>query len=648
MKQVKIKKLWFHNFKGLKDFEINFTDNNQIFGDNATGKTTLVDGFDWLLFGKDSTDRKDFSIKTFDSNNNVIHKLDHEVGGIFDINGEEMTLRRVFKEKWVTRRGSQEPELQGHETLFFWNNVPMQAKEYQAKVDEVISEQTFKMITSPFYFNTLKWPDRRNILTSIAGDVTDQDVAGSNKQFSTLLESLGKKTLEEFKKELASKKKLLKNELKQIPARVDEVNRNTPEALDWSSIEKEKDRIEKEIAKIDDKLQDASKISEDFYKNQQLIQKQIHELKTKISNIEYKGQQTFAKNLREKTDAIAYAKSEIEKISNKKSEGADEIKRLNDQIIGWEKRQAELRDEWNKENESIFQDISKDVDFRCPICEQDLPEETVNNKKEQFREIFNRHKSEKLAEISNDGKGYSSKIEKAKSEIDFLKKVDYQSQLSEQNAIIKKWEETKLQTVQAILSDNEEYSKLKRELEELERQPIKKAPEVDNSTLKENKSKLQEELDANKKNLTLKEQIEKSDKRKKELLDEEKNYSSKLSELEQTEFTIEQFTRTKVDMLESRINKMFESVKFRMFDTQLNGGLIECCDTIINGVPWADANNAAKINAGIEIINVLSDHYGQVAPIWIDNAESITYIRSSKAQKVELYVSKAHKKLEVA
>ena len=93
---------------------------------------------------------------------------------------------------------------------------------------------------------------------------------------------------------------------------------------------------------------------------------------------------------------------------------------------------------------------------------------------------------------------------------------------------------------------------------------------------------------------------------------------------------------------------MFSGIKFRLFDTQINGGLIECCDTLIEGVPWLDANNAARINAGISIINVLSNHYGQNAPIWIDNSESITHIHTTESQCIELYVSESDKVLRIA
>lgn len=183
----------------------------------------------------------------------------------------------------------------------------------------------------------------------------------------------------------------------------------------------------------------------------------------------------------------------------------------------------------------------------------------------------------------------------------------------------------------------------------MESQPLPDdAPAVDNSVFKSQKADINFKVDNLKKVLSAKVQIEQSDKRKSELLRQEKEFAKQLAELEQSEFTIQEFTRAKVDMLESKINGMFNDCKFRLFDTQLNGGLVECCDTLIEGVPWPDANNAAKINAGIEIINVLSNHYGQIAPIWIDNAESITRIRKANAQLIELYVSEEYKELQVA
>ncbi len=636
------------HFKGIQSFETTFNGRTRIFGENATGKTTLVDAFTWLLFGKDSTGRKDFSIKTYDSDNNVIHKMDHEVTGMFDVDGDEITLRRVYKEKWVTRRGSQETELQGHETLFYWNDVPLSAGEYQSKVDEIITEQAFRMITSPWYFNSLKWQDRREILTSIAGDVSDKDIATKRLDFSALFNDMGKKSLEEYKKELAAKKKKLKKELDEIPARIDEVTRNTPEAKDWASIEAKIKTLESEIKSIDEQIADSSKANESFLTQKKERQDRIHQLKTRISDFEFEGRKTFSKAMQEKQDAIESAKAEIEKINRKVKNDIAEIEELQQRIKSYEEKQAKLRDEWIKINSQEFPGYGDDKNFACPTCKQALPEDEIELKKTMMKANFNNNKESQLSNISGQGKSLNPIIDNLKNQIKELESYDYDAQVAAHEKVMEEWEQKHLVSVAEILAGNVDYQRMKKELEEFEKQPVEEeASEVDNSELKSKKAGLNVNVDNLKKELSAKEQIESSNKRKSELLRQEEEYAKQMAEIEQTEFTIQEFDRTKASSLESKINEMFDGVNFRLFKIQLNGGLDDCCDTLINGVPWSDANNAAKINAGISIINVLSDHYGQIAPIWIDNAESITRIQKSNAQIIELYVSEAHKNLEV-
>lgn len=648
MKKVRILKMALLNFKGIKQLEVTFNGITKIYGDNATGKTTLVDAFTWLLFGKDSTGRKDFSIKTFDHENNTIHKLDHEVSGQFDVDGEVMTLRRVYREKWVTRRGSQDAELQGHETLFFWNDVPMQAGEYQSKVDSIISEDTFRMITSPLYFNTLKWQDRRNILVSIAGDVSDKEIAMTRLDFSALVTALGNKTIDELKRELAAKKKKLKDELAQIPARIDEVTRNTPETKDWKWIEDEIQTIRQNISIIDSQLQDSSKIYDEFYKAKQQRQQQIHNLKTKVSDYEFEASKEFGKFANEKSAAIENAKKAIDQINRQVQFDIVEIENLKLKIADYEKEQAQLRDEWIKLNSESFPGFGDENNFVCPTCKQQLPSGDIEKQKSKIRENFEENKAKKLADIQAKGKSFNPMIEALKNRVSLLESTDYESSVKHQEQIIKEWEGKHMQSIQIMLSSNSGYQTSKNELEQLNSLLLPEEPIIDNSALNVKKTELQNSIDGLKRDLSLKTQIEQANNRKSELLRQEKEFAKQLSELEQTEFTIQEFTRAKVDMLETKINNMFEGVKFRLFDTQLNGGLIECCDTLINGVPWLDANNAARINGGISIINVLAKHYGQIAPIWIDNSESITSIQNTESQRIELYVSEAHKKLQVA
>jgi hypothetical protein len=92
--------------------------------------------------------------------------------------------------------------------------------------------------------------------------------------------------------------------------------------------------------------------------------------------------------------------------------------------------------------------------------------------------------------------------------------------------------------------------------------------------------------------------------------------------------------------MEEKVNSLFTMVRFKMFSQQINGGLDETCEALIDGVPFSDANNAAKINAGIDIINAFSKHYDIHAPIFTDNAEAVNRLLKTESQTIKLYVTK--------
>jgi len=83
-----------------------------------------------------------------------------------------------------------------------------------------------------------------------------------------------------------------------------------------------------------------------------------------------------------------------------------------------------------------------------------------------------------------------------------------------------------------------------------------------------------------------------------------------------------------------------------MFEQQINGGIADTCETMINGVPFSDANRAAQINAGLEIIATFSKVHDTYCPIFIDNAEAVNSLFDIPTQIVALYVNDS-KDLEV-
>ena len=634
---VKLKTLTLTNFKGIKDLVIHFNESTSISGDNATGKTTVFDAWNWLLFGEDSTDKKDFNVKTLDKAGNPIHRLDHEVMGILEVDGQDATLKRCLKEKWQKKRGSEQHEFVGHETLFYYNDVPCQATEYASKINIIIQEGIFKLLTNPLYFNSLKWQDRRNVLLNIAGNISDYNYATSKPEFNILLSILVNKTLEEYKREVAAKKKKIKDDLEDIPVRMEEINRNIPQESNYEEINAEIIETEKHYDELGLKINDSSRVSAKELLDIQKKQKELHAFKTELQNITHKHETDCAEKKRQKSTRIFDLNTSIQNLKTE-TEALTHKTKVNTQRI--EDKTAEvnsLRASWNTENEKAL--CFSNHEFICPACKRDFETSDIETKKAELTHNFNEAKLKKLKEINETGKGITEEIAKLKNQIsldnDRLESTKKELENLESALETENNNPLTFPSVETLPC----YETLKKQIDALEAISSGERKKPDNSELICERATTYKKLDELKARLSIKTIINNSRLRLEELSKEEQKLSAELSSLERTEFSISEFTKSKIEYVENRINSMFGYVKFKMFDQQINGGETECCDCLIQGVPWQDVNNAAKINAGIDIINILSDHYGVAAPIFVDNSESINELLPVKSQLIRLIVT---------
>ncbi|MBC8059296.1 MAG: hypothetical protein H7Y18_01370 [Clostridiaceae bacterium] len=194
------------------------------------------------------------------------------------------------------------------------------------------------------------------------------------------------------------------------------------------------------------------------------------------------------------------------------------------------------------------------------------------------------------------------------------------------------------------IEGNKEYQKLKLEVEALEirvQQPIAFTQNI--IELKAKKEELEVQLEEVNNSLSFKEQNIKTKDRITQLLEEEKKLAQQIAELEGQEFLCEKYIKTKVELLEAGINNKFKFVRFKLFNTLVNGAVEECCEALIDGVPFSNANTASQVNAGIDIINALCEYYKISAPVFIDNRESVNEILDCNSQIINLIVSKDKK-----
>ncbi len=632
---IKILQLILKNFKGTKSLVADFKGENAVIkGDNGAGKSTLVDAFNWILFGKNSAGVKVFNIKTLDKHNNPIHNLDHEVTAILLVNEKEITLKKSYKETWTKKRGDSKTNLTGHTTDYFINEVPVKMAEYEKYIHDLVDEKIFKLITSPLEFNNLPWKDRRSSLLEIVGDVSDINVIESSDKLKKLGDLLGERKLEDFRKIVSSKKKLLNDEIKSIPYRVDELVSSVDiSGTDFSEKEAAIKILETDITEIDFKILDQGSI----YKGNNEINSKIYGIKNKLREIETvensnanKPRQDLRKQLNDLETLISNKNSRI--ASNER-----DIKKSKMRVSEIDSELVKMRETYTNINENKL--AFDENDFHCPTCKREFDQEHSEELKADMIKAFNLNKTKKLQELSAKGKRLN--IDKA-NENELIDKyiIENETLVAEvdRNEIDSNTVQTKIDSLESYeFIKTPEYISLEKEIEVLEAS-IKEPNTEYLDSLKADKRAKEKEIDVLKAEINQKVQFERNQTRITELEDRKTELGVMIADLEGQEFLCETFIKTKVDMLEDKINSMFKNVNFRLFETQINEGLKECCDVLVNGVPYADVNTGGKINAGLDVINTLCDHYNVYAPIFIDGRESITKIIDVKSQVINLKV----------
>ncbi|WP_172369610.1 AAA family ATPase [Sporosarcina jiandibaonis] len=650
MKELKLMNLTLKNFKGIKKFEVNADGwDSLIYGDNGTGKTTLFDSFVWLLFNKDSNNRADFAIKTL-KDGKEINNLEHEVEAHFRIDGQPLVLRKVYKEKWTKKRGAPIAEFTGHVTDHYIDGVPVKKKEYEEKVDSIVKEEVFKLLTSPTFFNeNLKWQDRRATLLEVCGDVEEEDVLAFNNELKDLPTILKGRTIEDHRKVIAARRAEINKELNMIPVRIDEINNSMPkEDIDVPSIEAEVATIEKQLDEHATQINNIKNGSAITEKQNQLRQIEI-DLKEIQNELETEsieaGHKVNAK--------IQEEQSNMAILQRRKDDVVHQSALLEKDISRFDEKLVDLREKWTKENERIYTH-EHDSNGVCPTCNQSLPVEEIEVAKEKAVAAFNLAKATELENINGYGKAIAE--DKAKS-IELIEKLkataeSLQPQIEEKEIVVSKLTE-ELNALREAVKDARQD---KRYIDKVhERQEL----DASIATIKENAQqavsdieKVVAELRAKRTNLNAQiaqqAQVTASLKRIGELEEQQKDLATEFEQLEHQLYLTEQFIQSKVKLLEERINSKFKYARFNLFKTNINGGIEEICETTYDGVPYSSGlNNAARINVGIDIINTLTEHYGIRAPIFVDNAEAVTNLAETDSQLISLIVSDPDKQLRV-
>lgn len=335
----------------------------------------------------------------------------------------------------------------------------------------------------------------------------------------------------------------------------------------------------------------------------------------------------------------------------KKEDAKYQLKRNNDEFESIEKKLIPLRGEYNVLEPTEF---THEVECVCPTCEQDLPADQVATAKEKALTAFNLKKSQRLEEIRELGKAGAKKKDKLLDQNEKLTNAagSAQSEIDAKQVVITKLE-AELEALREEVKDarqdaryqakiqkqNELNEKIKLLQENTENAVSGIESEV--ATLRAKRAELNQQI-------AQRSHFELSIKRIAELEAQQEQLAKDFENVEKELFLVEEFTRIKVEMLDEKINSKFKYARFKLTHKQVDGTLVDVCETTYNGVPYGSGlNNAAKINVGLDIIQTLSDHYGFRVPIFVDNAEAVTHITEMDAQVISLVVSEQDKQLRI-
>jgi len=653
---IKIQGLSLNNFKCFKGFNMFDFDGKQIItvkGRNGAGKTTIADAILWCLFGKNSQGQSDFDLKTHGEDGKPIPHLDHSVELLLSIDGKEVSLKRTIKETWIKKRGADEQVFKNNTTEYMVNGDAYTAADYKKYIASLISEDVFRAITNPTYFPSLKWQEQRKFLELIADDVKQPD----GEEFADLLKQLNDsdEDIIAHRKHLSYQIKEIKKKLDLIPTRLEEQHKALPEKVDSDNINSDLLAKKNQIEEIEKNILSIKTGSGADVKRDEL-RKEIDSKQAILVGFKKQAmveQSTYEAAHNKKVSDLALKFNN--ELNNQKlmEQTIEADKRLIERCkeVDYEAELQKLRDQWPTSKFVVDPNLSY-----CPTCGQPIPQEQYQEKVEEMRKNFNLQREAKIKELNEKAAKIKQQQADAGVELHSLesKLADDTKQLEKIKEAINnifaeksKAEKVPVPTQEEILSSNVEYVDLSKQVLELE-DNLANITDSDEdkdrlTELEGNLFTLKAEVENLQQQLASVKQYERGISLIEAIQAEEKGLIAQLSELERLDDIARRYQERQNEILEECINKHFNLVRWKMFRTVNNGGDPfdePFCECYVDGVAYHDGlNQAARLNAGLDIINTLSKYYQVSAPICLDNAESTINIIETLGQQIRFVVS---------
>ena len=626
MKEVKLTKIYLSNFKGVRMVVLNINEDSVVIGgENGAGKTTLYDSYLWCLFGKTSGTNQ--TVQPYDKNNQIVHKVETRVEITLSVDGAEVTLARTISEKWKNA-GTPEEKFVGMEIQRFYNDVPLSMKEYNTKINDILAIDKWVLLSDITAFMGLKMEERRQILISMAGEI-DEDAL--MRPYPAVKDAVEKdKSIDELARQTKATRSKADKELAAIPSmiaaqdalRIDE---------DFAALEQRRQELEKEMQDIDKQLQGTTEeldAAVEYRKKKLSLENKLHSIADEFG----KSYSETMKALREKhsslNEELLKERSEQRKVESTLATQKDSRASLAEKV-------ETLKDDWRKVNKDTFQFTESEV---CPVCGRPFTEEMREQERQHAIEEFNTRKSKRLAELVEEIRQKQQQISVLNAGIEDAEQVvipAHKKRVEQLEYEIRKTEEAMAEAkARADYRTTPEYAAVQKELDSL----VPPAVE-DKSELIKSRADKRGEIDAVNKRLAAKETNKRIDEERLRLEARSSELGQMIADCDNTLYQIKCYKRDRIELVNQSVNSRFKLVRWKFYEQNVsNDDMQEVCTCLADGVDFPNLNNARQVQAGLDIINALSEFYGVHVPVFIDGRESVTELIPTQNQTISLQV----------
>lgn len=609
MYRTRLLSLKIHNFKGIKDLQVVFLGANcEITGKNASGKTSIVDAYLWLINGKSYEQGRNIDeiIKHIDENGNPVvdNGEEHTVEMTMDCNGTQKTFKKAFQEVWKKVRGSASKSFSGHKTTYFLDGMSCTKSVYDKELKSIHGD-VLPMLARPQTFTEMETKKKRKLLMQIVGEGKKIEYPENVQKYLNTYGDLNS-SLDAVNKQLSG----INNQLDEIPVRIDEIKKSMPEKIETGGLKEKLDSLNADKEKLRMKISTYS------------VDDKVAELE-----VTCRRKQNEAENTKKLIATLQ--DNQRQKIAASLASAQDRKKTLVNQLSYEQSRlqaNSEIKDEMLAKWVAVKKSEYSGSDT-CPTCGQKLPVDMIDKAKENF----NLGKAEKLKSIGDRGKKLNQLMQES-----YKKIKELEEEIAKADTDIAKYQEEAKKPVEStkeILELNTKLVGLNNEIQEL----VKKMQDYAESDIKAGDDKgnlinamhaIDAEIEEKMGVLAKAKLYNDMQKRTDDLKKQQKALSVQYDGLISIKMEMENIIKEIVDDMKTRIAEKFKFARFSMYQPQINGGIKECCEVLDkDGIPIDRASNhASRVNTNIDIVDALSRFYDVSAPVFVDNCESVNNV----------------------